>query len=106
MSTVSNKSRGFQKKGQVLVDFIVKLPQSETCPNNLDWWTLNIDGASRQSGDGIGLQLRTPSGDKIEQAIRLGFSASNNESEYEAILAGLELAAALSVNRLLIWSDS
>ena len=94
------------KNGQVLVDFIAELPQSETCPNNLDWWTLNIDGASRQSGAGIGLQLRTPSGDKIEQSIRLGFNASNNESEYEAILVGLELATAVSTNRLLIRSDS
>ena len=94
------------KKGQVLVDFIAELPQSETCPRNLDWWTLNIDRASRQSEVGIGLQLRTQSRDKIKQAIRLGFSASNNESEYEAILAGLELAAALSVDRLSIRSDS
>ena len=94
------------KKGQVLVDFIAELPQSETYPDNLDWWTFNIDEASRQSGAGIGLQLRTPSGDKIEQAIRLKFSAYNNESEYEAILAGLELAAALSADRLLIRSDS
>ena len=90
----------------MLVDFIVELPQSETCPDNLDWWTLYIDGASRQSEEAIDLQLRTPSGEKIKQTIRLGFSASNNESEYEAILAGLELAAALSVDRLLIRSDS
>ena len=86
------------------VDFIAKLPQSKTCPDNLDWWTLNIDGASRQSGAGIGLQLRTLSGDKIKQAIRLEFSASNNESKYEAILAGLELVAALFAERLLIRS--
>ena len=90
----------------MLIDFIVELPQSGTCPDSLDWWTLNIDRASRQSGEGIGLQLRTSSGDKIEQGIRLGFSASNNESEYEAILARLELAAALSAGRLLIQSDS
>ena len=94
------------KKGQVLVDFIAELPQSETRPDNLDWWTLNIDGASRQTGASIGLQLKSPSGEKIEQATRLGFSASNNESEYEAILAGLELVAALSVGKLLIQSDS
>ena len=50
--------------------------------------------------------VETPSGDKIEQPIRLGFSASNNESEYEAILARLELAIALSADRLLILSDS
>ena len=94
------------KKGLVLVDFIAELPQSKTCPDNLDWWTLNIDGASKQSGADIGLQLRTLSGEKIEQAIRLGFNSSYNESEYEDILAGLELAAALYVDRLLIQSDS
>ena len=72
----------------------------------MDGWTLNVDGASKQSGPGIDLQLRTPSGEKIEQSILLGFNASNNESEYEAILAGLELAAAVSTDRLLIRSDS
>ena len=65
-----------------------------------------INGASKQSREGIGLQLRTPSRDKIEQSIRLRFNASNNESEYEAILAGLELATSVSTDRLLIWSDS
>ena len=67
------------KKGQVLVDVIAELPQSETHPDSLDWWTLNIDGASRQTGAGIGLQLKSPSGDRTEHAIRLGFNASNNE---------------------------
>ncbi|RVW50063.1 Gypsy retrotransposon integrase-like protein 1 [Vitis vinifera] len=41
-----------------------------------------------------------------DQAIRLGFSASNNEAEYEAILSGLDLALALSVSKLRIFSDS
>ena len=36
----------------------------------------------------------------------LGFSASNNESKYEAILAGIELAAAISADKLIIRSDS
>ena len=39
-------------------------------------------------------------------AIRLGFSTSNNESEYEAILVGIELAAAISADKLIIRSDS
>ena len=68
------------KKGQVLVDFIAELPQLESRPNSLDWWTLNIDGASKQTGVDIGLQLKSLSGDKIEQAIRLGFNASKNQS--------------------------
>ena len=90
----------------MLADFIAELPQSEACPNSSDWWILNIDGACRQIGVGIDLQLRSPSRDKIEQVIRLGFGASNNESEYEAILAGLELAATLYADKLLIRSDS
>ena len=89
-----------------MVDFIAELPQLETRPDSLDWWTLNIDRVSRQTGAGIGLQLRSPSGDKTEQAIRLRFSASNNESEYEAILAGLELEATLFADKLLVRSDS
>ena len=73
---------------------------------NLNWWTLNVDGASRQIGVGISLQLKSSVGEKIEQAIRLGFSASNNESEYESILAEIELATTVSTDKLLIRSDS
>ena len=90
----------------MLIDFIEELPQSETRPDRLDWWTLNIIEASRQIGASIGLQLKSPSGDKIEQAIRLGFNAFNNESEYKAIIAELELAIALSAGKLLVQSDS
>ena len=72
----------------------------------MSWWILNVDGASRQTEAGIGLQLKSPSGDKIEQAIRLGFDASNNELEYEAIIARIELAAAISADKLIIRSDS
>ena len=90
------------KKGQVLVDFLAEIPQPNTCPNEKGWWTLCVDGASRQSGVGIGLQLTSPTGERIEQAVRLGFSASNNESEYEAMIAGLELALAVGANSFLI----
>ena len=61
-----------------------------------------MDGASRQIGAGIGLPLKSPGRDKIEQDIWLGFNASNNESEYEAILAGIELAATISTDKLII----
>ena len=74
--------------------------------DSLNWWTLNVDGASRETEAGIGLQLKSPSREKIEQAIRLGFNASNNESEYEAILAKIELAAIMSTDKLMIRSDS
>ena len=95
-----------EKKGQVLADFLTEISQSATCPDGKGWWTLCIDGASRQSGAGIGLQLTSPTGERVEKAAHLGFSASNNESEYEAMIAGLELALAVGANSLLIRSDS
>ncbi|RVW90564.1 Transposon Tf2-12 polyprotein [Vitis vinifera] len=46
------------------------------------------------------------SGEHLEQAIRLGFPASNNEAEYEAILSELDLALSLSISKLRVYSDS
>ena len=94
------------KKGQVLVDFLAEIPQPNTCQNKKGWWTLCVDGASIQLGAGIGLQLTSPTGERIEQAVCLGFSASNNESEYEALIAGLKLALVVSADSLSIRRDS
>ena len=94
------------KKGQVLVDFIAEILWFKTYPENSNWWTLNVDGASRQTGVGISLQLKSPTGERIEQAIRLGFNTSNNESKYEALLSRIELAAVVSADKLLIQSYS
>ena len=47
-------------------------------------------------GAGVGLQLKAPIGERIEYAIWLDFPASNNETEYEAILAGIDLAMFVS----------
>ena len=102
---IQYKSR-LSKKGQVLADFLAEIPQSDTCPDRRGWWILCVDGASRQSGAHIGLQLTSPAGERIKQAVRLGFDASNNESEYEALIAGVELALAVGADNLLIRSDS
>ena len=72
----------------------------------MNWWIFNVDGASRQTGADISFQLKSPIGERIEQAIRLGFNASNNESKYEVMLAGIELAVIVFADRLLIRSDS
>lgn len=50
--------------------------------------------------------LITPDGTIMEQALTLGFKASNNEAEYEALLARLRLAAELRVRKLSVYCDS
>ena len=65
-----------------------------------------MDDASRQTGAGVGLQLKAPNGERIEHAIRLNFPASNNEIAYEAILAIIDLEKFISSKKLIIHSDS
>ena len=92
-----------------MADFVVEYsqkPAQDNEPHKEEWWTLRVDGASRSSGSRVGLLLQSTTGEQLEQAIRLGFPASNNEVEYEAILSGLDLALALSVSKLRIYSDS
>ena len=43
------------KKGQVLADFIAEIPYPDICPDKTGWQILCVDGASRQTGAGIGL---------------------------------------------------
>ncbi|XP_020426547.1 uncharacterized protein LOC109950823 [Prunus persica] len=71
-----------------------------------DMWQLLVEGASNEKGVGAGIVITTPDGTLLEQAITLGFPASNNEAEYEALLAGLRLAKELAIKQLAIYSDS
>ncbi|KAM1612051.1 hypothetical protein PS2_000776 [Malus domestica] len=68
-------------------------------------WSLYVDGSSNQRGCGAGLVLTTPDKVAMEYALRFKFKASNNEAEYEALLAGLRLAKHLGVKRIDIFSD-
>ncbi|KAM2778465.1 hypothetical protein COP1_013842 [Malus domestica] len=58
-------------------------------PSSKNFWHLHINGASNYKGSGAGVVLVTPDGSMLEQVITLGFKASNNEAEYEALLVGL-----------------
>ena len=50
--------------------------------------------------------IQTPEGYKIECVIRLDFPTTNNEAEYEALVAGLDLARAASAENIIIYCDS
>ena len=65
-----------------------------------------MDDASHQIGAGVGLKLKASTGKMIEHAIQLGFPASNNETEYGAILAKVDLTKFVSLEKLIIRSDS
>ena len=61
-----------------------------------------MDGASLKTRAGVGLQLKALTGERIEQAI----PSPNNEAEYEAILVGVDLTISMSLEKIIIQSDS
>ena len=90
-------------KGQVLADFVMEFASAEPARDaqaatDLSTWKLSVDGASNAQGSGAGLILTSPEGIDIEYALRFGFHTSNNEAEYDAVIAGLNLAHSLEVD--------
>ncbi|XP_075499078.1 uncharacterized protein LOC142537448 [Primulina tabacum] len=92
-------------KTQVLADFIVEM-EIKGAEYSRPAWTLFVDGSSSASGSGAEVLLENPQGDKFQYSIRLQFSTSNNEAEYEDIIIGLKLALAAGARRLIAHSDS
>jgi len=54
-----------------------------------------IDGSVMVPGSKAGVVLISPNGSRLCYAIRLHFSASNNATEYEALINGLRIAIEL-----------
>ena len=74
--------------------------QGPTC------WKVYVDGATNQRGSGVGLVLISPERITIEKSLRLGFSATNNEAEYEALLEGMSMVQKLGRKAVNMFSDS
>ncbi|KAL0313356.1 UNVERIFIED_CONTAM: Ribonuclease HI [Sesamum radiatum] len=92
-------------KAQALADFMVELTD-EGKETSQSLWKLFVDGSSTSQESGAGVILETPQGERIQYALRFNFNASNNEAEYEALLAGMKLAQAAGAKHLEACSDS
>ena len=102
-------------EGHVLVNFIVEFTPSNVSAQPIETtklapdvpiWRLSVDGAANSQGSGAGLILTSSDGIDVEYTLRFGFQAFNNEAEYEAVIAGLNLAHSMEANQLEICSDS
>ncbi|GJR86850.1 reverse transcriptase domain-containing protein [Tanacetum coccineum] len=100
-------------KGQVLADFIVERPEEEGQDDSAKEeeplparWTLFTDGSSCVDGCGAGVILTDPEGVEFTYALRFQFEATNNEAEYEALIAGLRIAEKIGVQNLEVNVDS
>nr|GEU68496.1 reverse transcriptase domain-containing protein [Tanacetum cinerariifolium] len=99
--------------GHILVDFIMErskddpqdtiMKEKEALP---DPWILFTDGSSCIDGFGAGLIITNLEGTEFTYALRFRFDATNNEVEYEALIAGLRIAEQTRVKNLQANVDS
>ncbi|KAL5539174.1 hypothetical protein UlMin_044787 [Ulmus minor] len=99
-------------KGQELADFIVEFTYTLEMVEKFmiqtqdSQWKLYIDGSSTETSAGAGIILVSPDGVKVSCAVRFKFKATNNQAEYEALLASLRLAKEVLARHLTIYSNS
>ena len=110
-------------KGQVLADLVAEFtkPEIEELPSDgnmdeklvgtisqycLPMWEVYVDGTSNQKGSGVGLVLMSPEKVVIEKSLRLDFSATNNEAEYEALLEGMTVVQRIGGKSIKLFLDS
>ncbi|GKG35246.1 reverse transcriptase domain-containing protein, partial [Tanacetum coccineum] len=65
-----------------------------------------MDESSCLERSGARLILTSPEGEEFIYALRFKFDASNNEAEYEALVAGLRIAEQMGVKNLIAKVDS
>uniref|UniRef100_A0A2N9H3P4 Reverse transcriptase domain-containing protein n=1 Tax=Fagus sylvatica TaxID=28930 RepID=A0A2N9H3P4_FAGSY len=106
-------------KGQAIADYLADYPSEQlelmdsefpdedvmtVDEDNQGRWKLYFDGAANAVGSGIGAVLVSPKGQQTPIAVKLGFDCTNNMTEYEACIVGLQAALefdAEEANRLI-----
>ncbi|XP_075675142.1 uncharacterized protein LOC142644403 [Castanea sativa] len=110
-------------KGQVLADLVAEFVEPSLKENakmlGMDeksigtiplkeplLWKVYVDGAVNQRGSGVGLVVISLERIVIEKFLRLNFSATNNEAEFEALLVRTTMVQRIGGKIVEMFSDS
>ena len=110
-------------KGQVLANLVVEFaePPVEIVAKqrNMDGksvgvisapgplcWKVYVNDTANQRGSRVGLVLISPEKNIIEKSLRLGFSTTNNEAEYEALLQRMAMLQKMGGKTADMFSNS
>jgi len=91
-----------------LANFLINfcnIPESEELPKG-ETWVVYVDGSSANQRSGVEVTLTGLEGEKFQYAIKLDFVTTNNEAEYEAVLARLSIARQMGPSNVEIRNDS
>ena len=109
-------------KGQVLsklvAEFVEGLVENELEEHRMDeksvglitvqeplQWKVYVKGVANQKRSRVGLVLISPEKLIIEKSLKLGFSAMNNEAEYEALLERMSMVQRMGGKSAQMFSD-
>ncbi|XP_055830897.1 uncharacterized protein LOC129899927 [Solanum dulcamara] len=106
-------------KGQALTNFLADHPflvdwevldefsdKDALYIEELSTWTMFFDGIACRDGMGAGVVLISPKRLIFQFSFTLGETCSNNISEYQALIIGLEMASDMKITQLDIYGDS
>ncbi|GKE53800.1 reverse transcriptase domain-containing protein, partial [Tanacetum coccineum] len=101
-------------KAQIFAKFLAETQEEddETDFQNQDekrkstGWKLYTDRASSSDGSGAGLMIVSPEGMEFTYALKFEFTATNNEAEYEVVIAGLRIAKEMKIEEITMFVDS
>ena len=71
-------------KVQALAEFIVEFtfPDEDSFIDEVERWTIQINGSLAQRRGGVGVVIITPDGEILKYGVQLKFLATNNKAEY------------------------
>ena len=109
-------------KGQVLADLVAEFAEPSLEENgerpSMDGksvgiislqeplpWKVYLNGTANQRGSEVGLVIVSPERIIIEKSLRLGFLATNNEVEHDALLVGMTMVQKMEGRTVEIFSD-
>ena len=110
-------------KCQVLTDLVVRFAKTpleeEIEEQNMDEksvcaislqeplsWKVYVDGVANHRGSRVGLVMVSQERITIKKSLRLDFSATNNEADYEALLVGMTMVQKMGGKAVVVFSDS
>lgn len=94
-------------KSQALADFLMELTPSDVeRKEDAKPWKVFVHSSSNVKGSGAGVIVESPKGVFMELSLWLDFPTSNNQAEYEALIAGLLQAKENGAKQVHLSTDS